>query len=190
MTTPTPISRAIARGFPPLHCNKLAEPGFTWRPEQATAIRKSQHAIDFGGIAIIKGEYGNGKTQIAARFGCQSIKELQKPMPRYWVCAELLDAQRNWYSDSKGDSPIMAASTCGLLVLDDLRIPSGKTDHDYEQLGELMDIRYRNRRPTLIMTNLDASGLRASLGDKTIDRVRDGGALIELRGKSLRGGAA
>ena len=184
---PTPIERAIAHGFPIKHCNRFAEPGFKWNRHQTRVIRQAQIIIDHGGMVVVQGVFGNGKTQIGARFGCQWFKELRRgPSPRYWVSIELLDAHRQWYGE-KGDSPMDRAASCGLLVLDDLRVPTGRSDHDYEQLNKMLDIRYRSNLPTLILTNLGDAGLNSVLGEKTVDRISDGGALIELQGKSLRG---
>ena len=183
---PTAPERAIAHGFPIKHCKKLEQPGFKWNKYQTAAIRRVQVIIDYGGMAIIQGVFGNGKTQIGARFGCKWINEHRRPAPRYWVSIELLDAHRKWYGE-KGDSPLDRAALHGLLVLDDLRVPTGKSDHDYEQLNKMLDIRYRSNLPTLILTNLGGAGLNSVLGEKTIDRISDGGALIELQGKSLRG---
>ncbi|MBO6739012.1 MAG: hypothetical protein JJ916_04045 [Phycisphaerales bacterium] len=183
----TPIERAIAHEFPFKHCNRLAEPGFKWNRHQAQVIRQAQVIIDHGGMVVVQGVFGNGKTQIGARFGCQWFKELRRgPSPRYFVSIELLDAHRDSYGE-KHESPMVQAESCGLLVLDDLRVPTGKTDHDYEQLNKMLDIRYRSERPTLILTNLGDAGLNSVLGEKTIDRISDGGALIELQGKSMRG---
>ena len=66
-----------------------------------------------------------------------------------------------------------------LLVLDEIGATSG-SDHERQMLFELVNQRYEARRPTLLVSNLNAEEVRAFLGERIMDRLRDGG------GKMLR----
>jgi DNA replication protein DnaC len=53
-------------------------------------------------------------------------------------------------------------------------------------LTHIIDGRYGNERPTILISNLTAGELTASLGDSITDRMRQGGGIIEITGASHR----
>ena len=55
------------------------------------------------------------------------------------------------------------------------------------QLTELIDARYRNVKPTALISNLALPGIRDCLGERAYDRLREAGpVLIKMKGQSWR----
>ncbi len=74
---------------------------------------------------------------------------------------------------------------CRLLVLDDL---GAESLHDAWRplLDELIDVRYGEKRKTIITTNLDSKGFRARYGERIADRIRHDGIVKNCGGLTLR----
>jgi DNA replication protein DnaC len=119
---------------------------------------------------ILKGDYGPGKTTFAAA------------AVRLWICAgasvRWLQARdffrqiRDTYDEhggAEGDvvDPVKAAD---LVVLDDLGREGEATPHVLSVLHEVLDDRMRDRRPTIITTNL-AGDLGSRYGEAIGSRL-------------------
>lgn len=61
-----------------------------------------------------------------------------------------------------------------LLILDEVGVQFG-SDTEKLILFEIINGRYENRRATILISNLAMDGLKAYLGDRIIDRLREGG---------------
>jgi DNA replication protein DnaC len=197
MTTPearaTAIRQAINSGFPRRQCEAFRNPDFKYADEQLAAVECISKLIPRGSIIVIRGREGNGKTMIGCSYGYGWYLRnysLKHGKALYFTQTELLASQKAWYgSGGKGDSPIDRALSCGLLVIDEL-LTTHESNHDQNMLRDLLDRRYAAKRTTILLTNLDDAGLVNALDRPILDRISDGGALVELRGKSLRGEVA
>jgi DNA replication protein DnaC len=78
-------------------------------------------------------------------------------------------------------------SNIELLILDEVGMDYG-TDFNKALIFEILNNRYENMLPTMLLTNLDALALREYLGERLIDRMREGGGkLIAFTWESHRG---
>jgi DNA replication protein DnaC len=75
-----------------------------------------------------------------------------------------------------------------VLLLDEAGVGFG-SDAELTQLFEVIDRRYALERPTVVASNLNAKELRAALGDRIFDRLREGAQVLVLDWASHRGGA-
>lgn len=184
------VRQCLIAGFPRRQCEAFLNPSFDLNPNQKQAcIRINPHILE-GGMILIAGSEGNGKTSLACSYGyswCLRGYTMKIGKALYFTMTQLLSAQKAWYgSGSKGESPIDRSLECGLLVIDEL-LTSHESSHDQNLMRDLLNRRYADKRTTIMLTNLDADGLRRALDRPVLDRIRDGGALIELQGKSMRG---
>lgn len=75
-----------------------------------------------------------------------------------------------------------------LLVIDEIGLNFG-TDAESVQLFDIVDLRYKHRRPTVLLSNLPASALKQAMGDRSYDRLREGAKLLACQWPSRRGGS-
>ena len=74
-----------------------------------------------------------------------------------------------------------------LLILDEVGVQFG-SDGELTQLTDLVDRRYRELKPTLVISNCDPEGLERFLGARAVDRLREnGGRMVAFDWKSWRG---
>lgn len=183
------IQQAKNNGFPSRQCDEFEYSDYDLKLNQKRAADEISPLIPLGGTIIIRGEKGSGKTSLAASYGYGWYRrgyQRDHGKAKYWRMTGLLNQQKSWFATHQGDSPMDTAMTCGLLVLDEL-ITTHDSAYDQNIIRELLDVRYAEKRTTILITNLDNDGLRRALDSATLDRIRDGGGLIEMKGKSLRG---
>lgn len=72
-----------------------------------------------------------------------------------------------------------------LLVIDDLGAERGG-DAWLARLEELLDVRYGDRRRTVLTTNLDPGTFRQRYGERIADRIRHDGRVVSAGASSLR----
>lgn len=75
-----------------------------------------------------------------------------------------------------------------LLAIDEIGATFG-SEAEQVQVGEIVDIRYRARRPTMVGSNLPLPQLKAALGDRAFDRLREGARVVPCTWPSHRGAA-
>jgi DNA replication protein DnaC len=79
------------------------------------------------------------------------------------------------------------ASEVDLLILDELGMDYG-TDFNKALLFEVLNNRYANQKPSILISNLDTSALRDYMGERLFDRMREnGGKLLAFVWDSHRG---
>lgn len=84
------------------------------------------------------------------------------------------------------DALIAALGHVPLLVIDEIGASFG-TDAEQVQLFEIIDLRYKHRRPTVLLSNLPAKGLKDAIGDRSYDRLREGATVLPCNWDSYRG---
>ena len=43
---------------------------------------------------------------------------------------------------------------------------------------DIIDGRYQNMKPTILISNLDIDGIKDAIGDRCVDRLREGGGMM------------
>lgn len=143
---------------------------------------------DYGGDALlIWGEYGNGKSHLAAAVA-HAVKEKGHTVV-FQTMPELLERIRETFHDRKNketEKDIMyALQNCDLLVLDDIGAEK-VTDWVQDVLFRIVDGRYRQKKPILYTTNLKPSELKDRVGPRIYDRIVETSILVENKGTSFR----
>ena len=119
---------------------------------------------------ILSGLPGTGKSHLA-------IAVLQKIMPEhvglYTTCMNVIRAVRQtWRKDSKkSETEILnTLAHAPLLVLDEIGVQYG-TDGEQTILFDVLDRRYRDMMPTILLTNQDKKGFKEFIGERSFDRL-------------------
>lgn len=140
-----------------------------------------------GTSLLLIGNPGTGKTHL----GCAIVTALDLLFYRtqYSTVADFSAAIRECYKDGAKhtEKQVMQRYTKpDLLVLDEVGASSG-SDHEKQILFEVMNERYNNVLPTVLISNLTQADITAYLGERIMDRMREGGGkLLRLDWESYR----
>ena len=121
-------------------------------------------------VLILIGGTGTGKTHLMEAIGRQYLS--QGNTVRYELASHLLERARDAIRNGNDQNVLTPCYQADLLLLDDVGLekPSAWVS---EQLGALIDERYRNKRLLVIGTNELYPSIEASLGGRLASRIFD-----------------
>lgn len=153
-----------------------------------------QYADDFenvlktGRSALFVGRPGTGKTHLAVGIALQimaagrtalfttTLRAIRRIKDTWGKAAEETEAQA-----------VSALTFPDLLILDEVGMQFG-SDAEKLILFDVLNDRYEQRQPTLMLSNLAPDAIKGYLGERIFDRLReDGGQLIVFDWASARG---
>jgi DNA replication protein DnaC len=127
---------------------------------------RAGHGLVFSGMP------GTGKSHLA-------VAILQAVLPRhtglYVTCMGVIRMVRNtWRRESQQSEQQVLDMLSGvdLLVIDEIGVQYG-TDGEQTVLFEVLDLRYQDQRPTILLTNQDKDGFKSYVGDRSFDRLTE-----------------
>jgi DNA replication protein DnaC len=142
-----------------------------------------------GAGLIFAGLPGTGKSHLAAAIMLDLVGRYSV---RYITCMALIRAVRDtWRKDSEWNERAMLRHLChelDLLVIDEVGVQYG-TDGEQTVLFEILDRRYSDMRPTILLTNQDKDGFKSFVGDRVFDRLRETARWVPFDWPSFRGQA-
>lgn len=147
--------------------------------EQKTALRIArEYAESFdthrasGTGLVYLGSPGTGKSHMA-------VAILQAIMPQYCglytTCMQIVrNVRGTWRRDSERSESDVLQAYCDapLLVIDEIGVQYG-TDGEQTILFDVLDRRYRDLMPTILLTNQDKKGFKQFIGDRSFDRLTE-----------------
>lgn len=148
-------------------------------------------ALKTGRSALFLGKPGTGKTHLAVGIGMQIMQRDNRSVLFTTVMRAIRRVKDTWSRDSReSESEAIAALVFpDLLILDEVGVQFG-SETEKLILFDVLNERYEKRRPTLMLSNLGLDDVRAFLGDRIFDRLReDGGESIVFDWESYRGKA-
>lgn len=128
-----------------------------------------------GRCALFLGAVGTGKSHLAAAI-CMQIMQTGATV-RYVTALRAVQAVADTYRPGSQVSTKEATALLtdpDLLVLDEVGMQAD-TEHEQRVLSDALNKRYEDRKPTLVLSNLNARGVRDYLGPRLFDRLREGG---------------
>lgn len=157
-------------------------------PAQAKALaRCKRYAEDFeehlrdGRCMILSGNPGTGKTHLGVAIA-QAVMASTQHTAAYRTFGAILHAIRATFDGSSGQSEgsiIDALVKPTVLVLDEIGV-SKETPSDFEmtRLFSIINGRYERLLPTIVISNLNVKELPAAMGERSADRLREGGVIV------------
>ena len=160
-----------------------------------------RHALDFstafadsfgqgpktGRGAIFIGMPGTGKTHLAVGIGMHLMRQ-GRPVLFSTVMRAIRRIKDTWSRGAEeSESQAVAALVFpDLLILDEVGVQFG-TETEKNLLFDVLNERYEKRKSTLLLSNLPLPEVRAYLGERVFDRMReDGGDVVTFGWESQR----
>ncbi len=151
------------------------------------AFAEQFESIDKTGCSLtLCGSPGCGKTHLACAIANHVIDSGRTAI--YTQAIELIRAIREtWRDHSKSEAEVIDRyRSTGLLIVDEIGVQFG-SEAERAQLFDVLDGRYREMRPTLIVSNLNSKGLQECLGARIYDRLmQNGSTCVAFNWKSYR----
>ena len=186
------------RGFPKRYDDAPPAMGEGWLANYAKALATT----DSGGITILYGGYGTGKTRMAwevARAHKSKRPNIstseqgwtttyrKRPMV-YTTAVNLFSTIKSTYTSGtkKSEKEVVSDFTeAALLVIDEVQ-ERGETQYEDRQLTAIIDARYAADMPTILISNYSWEKLASTLSPAVIDRIEENGAKLAFTWESFR----
>lgn len=152
---------------------------------KAYADSFAQH-LKAGTGLILAGPPGTGKSHLAAAALLQLAPDHSC---LYATVSQVIRSVRDtWRKESETSERQVIkrlGSDIDLLVLDEVGVQYG-TDAERNTLFDILDRRYADMRPTILISNQQGEELKETLGDRLYDRMRETQRLVAFTGESYR----
>jgi len=143
-----------------------------------------------GGSLVLTGSPGTGKTHLACAIGNTVMDEYLADV-LFCTMAVMLRHIKNTYRRDSEKSEQQAINDLvrpGLLILDEVGVQIG-SEHEKLLMFEVLNARYQDLSPTILISNLDGAELEDFLGHRIMDRYRECGSVLAFDWQSYRGRA-
>jgi DNA replication protein DnaC len=191
---PTPSYVRSSWGWGERYIQPIPLRGGEWQ----AAFAEARPIVAAGGILVLVGERGPGKTQMAAELarggdwpadrGSGRAIASQRKTALYRramdIFLDLAHARKDHVKSSEKEV-LGALAECGLLVIDEFH-ERGETEAENRKLANLVDKRYSDKLPTVIIANMERKQIFDSLGTSVVDRACEKGVSIEFSWPSFR----
>ncbi|PVZ19946.1 MULTISPECIES: ATP-binding protein [unclassified Pseudomonas] len=144
-----------------------------------------------GRCLLLLGKPGTGKTHLGAGIANELMHTTSKTAV-YRTFGSVLQAIRSSYGQGAEQTEVdilRSLISPDLLVLDELGVSKEQpSDFEMTTLFAIINGRYEQMRPTVVISNLGASDLPKAIGDRCMDRLREnGGFVVPFEWESQRG---
>jgi DNA replication protein DnaC len=157
-------------------------------PEQKEALRicrkyadKFPEISESGRCLLMLGKPGTGKTHLGVAIANELMRKTAATAVYRTVGSILHDIRSTYGGGTERTEGMILAGLIApsLLVLDEIgvskEIPS---DFELTTLFTIINGRYEQMRPTVIISNLDGKSLSSAMGERCVDRLREGGVIV------------
>jgi DNA replication protein DnaC len=130
-----------------------------------------------GDCLVFCGTPGSGKTHLGIAI-IKAVMRLGRISTRYITVPEIIRKVRSTYKNYGGtvEQLVNDLSVIDILVIDEVGVDAGKEDTTI--LFDVIDTRYRNQLPTVIISNLNKELLTDYVGVRTMDRLEEGLGIV------------
>ena len=146
-------------------------------------------ALKTGRSAVFLGKPGTGKTHLAVGIGLRIMHRDRRTVLFTTTMRAIRRVKDAWTRGSaESETQAIAALVFpDLLILDEVGVQFG-SETEKLILFDVLNERYEQRKPTLLLSNLDLDGVRGYLGERVFDRLReDAGEMVAFDWDSWRG---
>ena len=149
----------------------------------------AMHARVHAPNLIMIGKPGTGKSHLC----CGIVLELYKThrIRRVDLPDLIREIRATWHRDSEysEETVLNFYGALDLLIIEEVGTGAG-TDDERARIFQVINRRYEAMLPTVVVSNLDMAALKLEIGDRVIDRLREGDrSLVVFDWQSMRGAA-
>lgn len=134
-----------------------------------------------GRCMVLIGKPGTGKTHLGVAMANDLLHNTSRTAV-YRTVGAILQAIRATYGQGseRTEAEILSSLvTPDLLVLDEVGVSKEQpSDFELTTLFAIINGRYEQERPTVVITNLAAEQLSGAMGERCVDRLREGGMIV------------
>lgn len=144
-------------------------------------------AMQSGRFLIFQGPPGTGKTHLALAVLRNLLHDGYSC--RYYSAIDVIRFMREgWRRDSERSElqALDELTRLHLLVIDEIGVQFS-TDAERIQLFDILNRRYADLRPTILITNLTLNEIQETLGERVFDRFREVATVVTFDWPSFRG---
>ena len=135
---------------------------------------------------IMVGGVGTGKTLLASAMIESLVDKHKCKIVKLIEIVRELKATWSRDSETSEEKIIDWYTKLDLLIIDEVGSQFG-SDTEKLFIFEIIDGRYQNMKPTIIISNLDINGVKDAIGERCVDRLREGGgSMIAFNWNSSR----
>jgi DNA replication protein DnaC len=163
-------------------------------PEQKTARAIVRRFRDFilaeqrWAALVFTGPTGTGKTWLATEFGESMIRNLSKSVRYITAQGIISEIQASYGKEGKSEeSEIERFVQYDLLIIDEIDVKRS-TDNANLLLTEVINRRYTQEKPVLVITNQAMENLEQFVGDRVFSRLHENGLVCDFPWGDLRRG--
>ncbi|WP_194270225.1 ATP-binding protein [Candidatus Methylospira mobilis] len=168
-----------------MDCKRTQAPAYAQAREFISGFRAR---LETGSGMVVWGDVGTGKTHLVCAIANELIAQGHSAM--YCTALEAVTLVKStWKRGSNGLTEYDVYGRFGdpeLLIMDEIGVQMG-SDFERMVLTSIADTRSRNCMPTIIVSNLDLSGIYELIGERMFDRLVGFDAkIVRMEGRSLR----
>lgn len=136
---------------------------------------KFPRAMELGASFVFCGKPGTGKTHLACAIGNHIMNAFGNSVSFVTVFEVIQRVKATYGSSEQTEAQVMRSfAEVDLLILDEVGVQFG-TEFEKVIITDIINRRYSDMRPTIIMSNLTSDELSEYLGARVVDRMYEGG---------------
>lgn len=141
-----------------------------------------------GASLVLTGMPGTGKTHLACAIANAVMREHLASALFVPVAVMMRAIKSTYRQDSQRTEQQVIDQLAGqdLLILDEVGVNIG-SEHEKLLMFEVLNDRYQELKPTILISNLNTEELEAFLGQRVMDRYRECGSVLAFDWPSHRG---
>ncbi|MNC34314.1 DNA replication protein DnaC [compost metagenome] len=144
-------------------------------------VKVFDEIVESGRCMVLIGKPGTGKTHLGVAIANELLHKTSRTAV-YRTVGSILQAIRATYDrhSERSEADILSSLvTPDLLVLDEVGVSKEQpSDFELTTLFAIINGRYEQMRPTVVISNLDAEQLPVAMGERCVDRLREGGGVV------------
>ncbi|WP_409279691.1 ATP-binding protein [Pseudomonas sp. KCJK8751] len=146
-------------------------------------VKVFDEIAESGRCMVLIGKPGTGKTHLGVAIANELLHKTSRTAV-YRTVGSILQAIRATYDrhSERSEADILSSLvTPDLLVLDEVGVSKEQpSDFELTTLFAIINGRYEQMRPTVVISNLDAEQLPVAMGERCVDRLREGNLIVVL----------